>query len=132
MQIQYSSAVAAGNGSNPKAPPPVSNLLRQYIMCALRVQEGVDDLQEDSTNKVIVFCIRTHCNTMLSVYDEMSDEEREVVDGSHIPTYTARVLLHHANMYLNETDETLLQSMAVSLSFILYTNNAIQTPCVLH
>lgn len=129
MQIQYS-AVAAGNGSNPKSPPPVSTLLKQYILSALRAQEAVDDVQEDPTNEVLLYAIRIHVNTMLSVYERMNEVEREIVEGSHIDPITARTLLHIVHLILDEQDEEIVVSMVPSLSNLLYTTKV--EACTLH
>lgn len=129
MQIQYS-AVAAGNGSNPKSPPPVSQLLKQYILSALRVQEAVDDLQDDPANEVLLYAIRSHVNSMLSIYERMNDTEREIVEGSHIDPITARTVLHIAELILDEQDEEIAVSMVPSLSNLLYFPKA--EACTLH
>lgn len=132
MQIQYS-AVAAGNGSNPKAPPPVSFLLKQYIIAALRVQEAIDEAQDDPTNEVLLYTIRSHVNSMLDIYERMNEYEREIVEEIHISPYKARVISQHINIALNlgnPEDEDLLRSAVNTLSDILYTTKV--KTCTLH
>jgi hypothetical protein len=129
MQIQYS-AVAAGNGSNPKSPPPVSLLLKQYILCALRVQETVDHLFEDPINEVLVYVIRSQLETMLSIYDRMNQDERDIVEGSHIPPETARSMRFRINHVMTEANIDLLPNLGAELSTILYTTR--HEACTLH
>lgn len=132
MRIQYSASVAAGNGSNPKSPPPISSLLRQYIVLALSVQEAIDDFQDVPTSDHMAFVIRQRCNKLLWLYRQMNDVEQEIVEGSHLPPKTASAIQFRINHVMTTANNDLMPNLAADLSHILYTTQAIKTSCLLH
>lgn len=123
--MMTTSYVAAGQGNNPKAPPPTSILLKAYTEAALRVQDCVDELF-DVFDFSILLRLHSALDKMRHVYSEMNALEREIVDGSHIPLKLVDILFSQVDVMINQhlTGATTIEEItdaAKVLSDILYT-----------
>lgn len=129
------SCVAAGQGNNPKAPPPSSQLLKAYIEQALHVQDYVDELYLDFDEPTL-FRLYGALNSMRHIYSEMNAIEREIVDGSHIPSKLVEILFSQVDSII-EMNVTIGENEAKQASKvlpdILYTYQENQsTTCSFH